>query len=262
MGSLGKDIGSALGYAASGAERGRESRDTGAELTNWQGLDTNVGPNAYANIQQNPQYMAAAGQALSQLGGLASGTGMTPQESSALQAAQLSNAQQQGSAAQGALNRASASGTLNSGRALSGLLGANQTATNANAQAGAQAAANSAAQRQAAMGQAGQLGNQLSNTQFGQQATIAQGTNAYNQQGLQNRVGKVQGENSAYDKLVALNQNQAQGIQNMAGSLGDAAGQIGQAVATGGASLGMNAASSMIPGPQGVADVTPSAPMH
>jgi hypothetical protein len=258
MGNVVQDVGQAIGYAASGAERGRESRFTGDELQNWQNLNTDVGPNAYANIQQNPQYMAAAGQALSQLGGLASGTGMTPQESSALQAAQLSNAQQQGGAAQGALNRASASGTLNSGRALAGLLGANQTATNANAQAGAQAAANSAAQRQAAIGQEGQLGNQLSNTQFNQGAIVAQGTNAYNQQGLQNRISQIQGENSAYDKLVALNQNQAAGIQGTAGNIGNAAGQIGQAAMTSGASLGMQAAQQGAPS---LANITPSAPI-
>jgi len=249
MGSLFSDIGNAIGYASSGAERGRESRAAGQVVDNANSLNAQVNAdpaaNAYANIHTNPAYMQAAGEALNQLGAVGRGTGLTPQAASALQAAQLSNAQQQGAAVQAQLANAARSGTINSGRAISGLVGADQGATNANAMAGANAASNSEAQRLNALNSVGQLGANLSNTQFGQQAQIAQGTNQANQfnsaqnvqaQQLSNQdaLAKEQAQAAAEQNIIGLNQQQAKGIQGLGSELGDAAGQIASTATTGG----------------------------
>jgi hypothetical protein len=255
MGDIFKDIGNAIGYASSGAQRGRESRFAGDALQNYKDLNPTItapgAANAYGNVQLDPTGLNAAKQALGELGGVSGGHGLTEQEASALQAAQLSNAQQHGAATQAALANAARSGTLNSSRALQAVIQAGQGATNANAQAGAQAAAASANQRQQAMAELGQLGNQTSNTQAGQQFQIAQGTNQANQfnagQNLaaqeasyQAALAKAKGQQSAYDTLIGLNQGQAGQQQQLGGELGQAAGEIGQAAATGGASLGMS----------------------
>jgi hypothetical protein len=244
MGDIGKDIGGAIGYASSGAERGRESRFAGDALQGYKDLNPTItaqnAANAYGNIQLDPTGQNYAKQALGELGGVSGGHGLTEQESSALQAAQLSNAQQQGAATQAALANAARSGTLNSSRALQAVIQAGQGATNANAQAGAQAAAASAGQRQQAMAELGQLGNQTSNTQAGQQFQIAQGTNQANQfnagQNLaaqeasyQAALDKAKGQQSAYNTLIGLNQDQAQGIQGVGANLGQATGEVAQA---------------------------------
>jgi hypothetical protein len=248
MGSLFGDIGSAIGYASSGAERGRESQANESQLANYANLNTGVNPvyvnNPYAGLTGNQQANQAAMGALKDLQGVSSGGGLTPQESSALQAAQLSNAQQAGAATQAALNNAARSGTLNSGRAIAGELGAGQNAQNANAQAGAQAASNSAAQRMQAMGEVGQLGNQLNQTQFGQNLAQAQGTEANNQFNsaqnvaaqqatIGNQFAQAAGENQALGEKIALNQNQAGQIGQVGGELGNAAGQIAGAFVPG-----------------------------
>ncbi len=238
MGSLFSDIGGAIGYASSGAQRGRESRaaqDARDQFGNLQtGVDYHNVANPYGD-PNNPASQAALG-ALGDLGAVSHGTGLTPQEAGALQAAQLSNAQQQGGAVQAALENAQRSGALNSGRAVAGELGATQGATNANAQAGAEAAAASAAQRQQAMGQVGQLGQSLTGQELqNAQYNAGQDVNAQ-QQNRQNELNKTLGIQSADATTIGLNKDQAAGIQGLGKNLGDAVGQIGSAVATGGMS--------------------------
>jgi hypothetical protein len=244
MGSLFSSIGDAIGYASSGAERGRQSRAAGDTRDEWGGLRTDVQgrpvDDPYANLGKNPN-AAAANQAVQDLQGMSHGTGLTPQDASALQAAQLSNAQQQGSALQGIQNQAQAAGTLNSGRALAGQLQATQAAGNANAQAGAQAAANSGQERQNAMGQVGQLGQQLQGQQLqNQQFNSAQNVQAQEAQ-RQNEANRVQGIGGANQTLIDLNKKQAEGIQGVGKNIGNAVGQAASAAATGGMSglLGM-----------------------
>lgn len=253
MGSLFSDIGNAIGYASSGAERGRESQANEAQLANYQGLQTAVGPqyvnNPYANLTGNQGDLEAAQGALKQLQGVSEGGGLTDQERSALQAAQLSNAQQQGAAVQAALGNAARSGTLNSGRAIAGELGAGQNAANANAAAGATAAANSAAERMQATNAAGQLGQSLNNQAFNQQLQQAQGTTGVNEfnsgqnvatqeASINNAFNQAAGENQALGEKIRLNQNQAAGIAGVGSSLGDAAGQIGSAFVPGAGGVG------------------------
>jgi hypothetical protein len=238
MGSLFSDIGGAIGYAASGPQRGRESRaaqDARDQFGNLQtGVDYHNVANPYGD-PNNPASQAALG-ALGDLGAVSHGTGLTPQEASALQAAQLSNAQQQGGAVQAALENAQRSGTLNSGRAVAGELGATQGAANANAQAGAEAAAASAAQRQQAMGQVGQLGQSLTGQEL-QNAQYNAGQDVAAQEAARNNEARrAAGIQSADATTIGLNQDQAAQLSGLGSHLGDAAGQIGAAAATGGLS--------------------------
>lgn len=236
MGDLFGEIGNAIGYASSGAERGRASRFAGAALDAYKNLNPEINAvnvaNPYADLANNPAAAAALG-ALGDLGAVSRGVGLTPQEASALQAAQLSNAQQQGAAVQAAMERAARGGTQNSGRALAGELGAVQGATNANAQAGAEAAANSAAQRQQAMGQVGQLGESLEGQQLqNQQFNSAQNV-AAQEASAENAQRQAEGEQSAYNTLIGLNTHQQQAIQQLGQNVGNAAGQVASAAIPG-----------------------------
>ncbi len=235
MSSLFSDIGNAIGYAASGPARGRASRQAGQAVQNYEDLNPQIGAavigDPYAAIKSNPNDVAAAQGALQDLQGVSHGTGLTAGDASALQAAQLSNAQQQGSALQGILNSAQRAGTLNGGRAIAGQLGAAQAAGNANAQAGAQAAANSGQERLNAMGQVGQLGQSLEGQQFGEQAAKAAGTTGVNEYNVnqnvntqqltaQNRLNQARGEQSALDTLIELNNQKGKDIQGAGSDIG------------------------------------------
>jgi len=232
MGSLFSDIGNAIGYAASGPARGRASRQAGEAVQTYRDLNPNITArdvaNPYAGLGDEHGARQALG-ALNDLQSVSRGHGLTEQEASALQAAQLSNAQQQGSALQGVLNSAERAGTLNSGRAVAGQLGAIQNAGNANAQAAAQAAANSAAQRQQAMGQVGQLGGALEGQQIGVGQFDAGQNLAAQQATAQNAYNQAHGIAGGLQYMADMNTNKQHDIQGVGSNLGDAAGQIGAA---------------------------------
>jgi len=244
MGSLFSDIGNAIGYAASGPARGRASRQMGEAVQTYRDLNPNITAqnvaNPYAGVGDEHGAQQALG-ALNDLQSMSRGHGLTEQEASALQAAQLSNAQQQGSALQGVLNSAERAGTLNSGRAVAGQLGAIQNAGNANAQAAAQAAANSAAQRQQAMGQVGQLGGALEGQQIGVGQFNAGQNMAAQQATANNAFNQAQGIASGLQTMAGANNQKQKDIQDVGSKIGDAAGQVAGAAATGGMSglLGM-----------------------
>jgi hypothetical protein len=155
--------------------------------------------------------------------------GMDPQSKAALDQAQAQTAQVAKSNTDAALERASQEGRLNSGRALSAQMQANQAGANANALAGTQAAADAATRRNQAISGAAQVGGNLT----GQAQQTAQGQNqagqfnagqlqTAQQQTAQNSLNRAQGIAAGDQALAGTNLQRAQEARESAGSVGDA----------------------------------------
>jgi hypothetical protein len=166
-----------------------------------------MGPNALANITTNPAYTTAQQQQLAALQQLGQG-GMTAQERQNLiqsQQAAAGNAQAQNAAI---LQGMAARGVGGSGAQLAAQLSASQNAAN---QGASNANATNAMAQQNALGAmtgAGGLASQLQQTQFGQQAAVAQAQNAINQFNTMNQ------QNTGMYNTQAQNQAQAQNLAN------------------------------------------------
>lgn len=165
------------------------------------------GPNALSSISTNPQLMSAQMDQLAALQKLGN-TGLTASDQEAL--ANI-NRQTSGNAnaAQGAIMaNMAARGQLGSGSELAARLSAAQNASNVGNEQGLSLASQAQQKALQAMAQAGGLGNQIQQTQFGQQAQVAAAQNAINQFNAANAQG-VAGQNT-----FAQNQAQAQNLAN------------------------------------------------
>jgi len=169
-----------------------------------------IGSNALANINLNPQAQQAELTTLGQLQGIAANNGLTPQTQAQLMAARnqyLQTAQGQNASI---LQHAQQQGLGNSGIGIMAELANNQGNENALANAAYQAQAAQQAQQQAALQGAGALGGQIYGQQYNQALNQAQAQNAINaanagfaqQSGLANQ----QATNQALQQAVANQQ--------------------------------------------------------
>lgn len=194
--------------------------------------EMNDARNQYTGLNGNITADTASGQnagqdaqmsALRQLQGLANNGGQDAQSQAALRQAQMSNAQQAGSANQALQQQAAQQGTLNSGRALMMQQANNQAAANSNNMAGTQASADASNRALQALGQAGQLGGQVSGAQNAiNQFNATQLQNAQNQS-FANNLNKAGGVASADQTLAGNNNAAAQRARDSAGAIGQAA---------------------------------------
>lgn len=164
-----------------------------------------------SNIQTNPAYSGAQMNALQSLQNIAGQGGMNLQDKANLaQTMQNVGVQNQG-AQQAILANAQQRGQLGSGNSLAAQLSAQQNGANQANLQGLNIAGN-AQQRalQSLMG-AGQLGGQMQQQQYGQQANAAQAQDAINRFNTMNSQA-VQNQN-----VQAQNQAQAMNLQNQQG---------------------------------------------
>lgn len=165
------------------------------------------GPSALQGVSVDPRLRQAQMSALSSLQGLGS-TGLNATDREALFGVQNAQAQQNQAQQASILQNMAQRGALGSGEELAARLSASQ-AGQANAQQqGLGVAAQAQARALQAIQQSGQLGGQMENQQFGEDAQKAAATDAINRFNTQNSQ-QVQGTN-----VNASNQAQAANLAN------------------------------------------------
>lgn len=173
----------------------------------------NQHPSLMAGVQGSAPAQQAQMQAL-QILQQTGQTGMTPQSQAALnqirqQVAADTNAKQQAVQQQFA-----ARGEGGSGAELIGQLQAAQSGANQESQAGNQVAAQASQNALQAIGQAGTLGGQIQQQQFGEQAQKAQAQDIINQFNTANQLGVQQQNTQAQNQAQAANLQNSQNLQN------------------------------------------------
>lgn len=173
----------------------------------------NEGPSNMAGVSGNADAQKAQMQAL-QILQQTGQTGMTPQSQAALnqirqQVATDTNAKQQAIQQQFA-----ARGQGGSGAELIGALQAAQSGANQESTAGDQVSAQASQNALQAIGQAGTLGGQIQQQQFGEQAQKAQAQDVINQFNTQNQVNQQARNVGAQNQAQGYNLGQAQQLSN------------------------------------------------
>lgn len=200
--------------------------------------------NAYAGISVDPSYIAAQRAQLDALSDLARNGGMNAQDAANLNAIQT-NANQQAKANRDAvLQQAAMRGQGNiGGNALVSQMIANQGAANQMNQGGLDVAGQAQARALQAMMGAGQLGGQMQNQAWNQQAQAAQAQNAINQFNASNALNTAVYNNKQQQdvnnaRATAHNQGQyVNKVQNPSQRFANQA-QIGQGISGSGANQG------------------------
>lgn len=145
-----------------------------------------LGPSEMEDISVDPRLREAQMQALQQLQERGE-TGFTAEDRAQLGEMRRAEDARAQAAQQSILAESAARGTMDSGMALAAKLAAQQGAAQRGMQGAEQMAAQGAAARRQALAQAGQLGGQMAQQQFGQQAQQAQAADAINRFNAQNR---------------------------------------------------------------------------
>lgn len=227
-------IGSLIGSAAASGDQDKSQQALQDALNNLKGINTpsieeqelalqqeqsagKINPNleqavqqqgtGLANVSVNPQLRAAQMQALQSLQQQGQ-TGLTPQDKLALTQITQQNNQQANSANQAVLQNAAARGMGGSGASLAAQLANNQNSANNQQNQSLQVGAQGAQAALNATAQAGQLGSQMENNQYGEASNAARAQDVINQFNTANKQG-VNAQNT-----LAQNQAQAYNLQN------------------------------------------------
>jgi hypothetical protein len=157
---------------------------------------------------QNVQLQAL--QALQQRGQ----TGLTPEDIAALNQTRQQVAADTNARQQGVQQQMAARGEGGSGAELIGELQAAQSGANTESQAGDRIAAMASQNALQAIGQAGSLGGQIQQQQFGEQAQKAQAQDIINKFNTQNQINVQNANVQAQNQAQQYNLNNAQQLQN------------------------------------------------
>ncbi len=201
-------------------------------IDTYKSIDPNItaqetGANAYDTL--DPSSRNAQTEAYNRLANIGAKGGMDAGSRAALQQANFQNAQQAKGATDAALERASAEGRLNSGRALSAQMQAGQGAANANAMAGTQAVADARGRALNALAAGGTMAGQARGQD--QAGAAAQNQlnafNAQQRQGAQqstvtNSLNRASGVAAGDQAIAGADQQRAQQARDSAGAIGDA----------------------------------------
>lgn len=163
-----------------------------------------------ANVQGSSQAQGAQMQALQALQQRGQ-TGLTPEDRAALNQVRQQTATDTQAKQQQIMQDFAARGQGGSGASLIAALQGAQSGANAESQAGDRLSAMASQNALQAIGQAGTLGGQIQQQQFGEQAQKAQAQDVINQFNTQNQIGQqarnVQAQNAAQQSNLANAQN-------------------------------------------------------
>lgn len=165
------------------------------------------------NVSVNPALRAAQMQALQSLQ-QQSTQGLSASDKLALTQIGQQNSQQANSANQAVLQNAAARGMGGSGATLAAQLANNQNSANNQQNKSMQVAAQAQQNALSATAQAGQLGNSLEQSQYGESSNAARAQDAINQFNTANKQGVNAQNTLAQNQANAYNQQNAQNISN------------------------------------------------